>query len=97
MATEEAGRFEIPEVRGAVSIEGTVARLRGYIGSECSSLLRRTSGVAAGRVSAERTTLWKSKINRILEVKDSTFGIDELEGLLRKCRDISDELERSGH
>jgi len=87
-------RFDIPEAHDAVSIDATVARLRKEIGSKCSSLLRRTARTSPIKVSSDRAALWKSKINHILGTKDSTFSIEELEGLLHKCDTISQEVER---
>jgi len=81
-------RFAIPDVHEEPIVD-IVARMKKGISAECSGLLRR-----AKKGGTNRSRLWESRINRILEANSGTFSIDELEGLRKDCRHLSEELGR---
>ncbi|MFH0737639.1 MAG: hypothetical protein V1827_03725 [Candidatus Micrarchaeota archaeon] len=86
----EVDRYAIPEV-AEEPIEDIVARMRKCITTECSDLLKR-----ARKGGSNRSRLWESRINRIIEANSGTFSIDTLEGLKKECQTLSEELDRFG-
>ena len=90
----EVDRYAVPEVEGK-PIEEIVAGLKKDISARCSLLISRTRKADRIRIGAEKAGIWESRITRIIEAKAGTFCIDDLEGLIRDCRALSDELDKA--